>query len=81
MPMIKHIGAMLLAVGMLAFSSPTVSARVICNQWGQCWRVHGDDYYSGWGWPDRQDRWHGEDEDDGNWGEHEGRGHWQWEED
>jgi hypothetical protein len=50
-------GATLLAAGVLALSSPAVSARVICNGWGQCWRVHGHydlgwAWHPGWGWPD-----------------------------
>jgi hypothetical protein len=82
------IAAILWAAGVLALSSPTASARVICNEWGQCWRVHGHyhagwGWHPGWGWPARPYPWRWQEEGDGygGWGEHQGHGHWQWEED
>jgi len=75
-------GATLMAAGVLALSPSAVSARIICNEWGQRWRVHGH-YHPGWGWPVRPYPWRWQEEGDGygGWGEHEGHGHWQWEED
>ena len=80
--------AMLLAAGAVALDSPAAFARIVCNEWGQCWRVHGHyPYYPGWGgWNNGPYEWRGHE--GGDWGEREGRGwgHWhgghgQWEED
>jgi hypothetical protein len=81
------IAATLLAVGALAVSSPGAQARIVCNEEGECWHVHGH-AYGLWGLPIPPDwRWR-EGEYRGwrerGWREHEGRGHWhgdQWEQD
>ena len=57
-------GATLMAAGVLALSPSAVSARIICNEWGQCWRVHGH-YHPGWGWPVRPYPWRWQEEGDG----------------
>ena len=73
------LAATLLVAGLLAVSSvPAFAAHILCNYWGQCWRVHGNPDYQGWGWANRPYQWRGreEGEDDNDWGEHKARGHW-----
>jgi hypothetical protein len=74
---IKLAAAAGLGVGVLAFAGGAASARIICNDDGDCWHshdefaivpglnlsVHPDD----WSWGDSH-RYH--------WREHEGRGYW-----
>jgi hypothetical protein len=79
--------AMVLAAGLVALESPAAFARVVCNEFGQCWRVQGHYPYPGWGgWTNGPHEWRGHEEED--WGEREGRawrrwhgGHGHWEED
>ena len=67
------LAATLLVAGLLAMSSmPAFAAHILCNYWGQCWRVHGNPHY----WAYRPYQWRGlEGEDDNDWGEHKARGH------
>ena len=80
----------LLATGALVFDTPAALARVVCDEWGNCWRVHGHShshsysYYPGWGWnyePYQSYQWRRQDDDEGGWGEQEGPGrrggHWE----
>jgi hypothetical protein len=70
--------AMILAAGAVAFGSQAAFARIVCNEWGQCWRVHGHYPYPGWGrWANGPYEWRGH-ERDRDWGEHEARGWHQW---
>ena len=71
------VGA-LLAAGTITATSTPASARVVCNRYGDCWRVHdrydypaalgihfySDSYYNH-RWPHRHWR-----------ADHEGRGYW-----
>jgi hypothetical protein len=72
-----------LAAGALVFNAPAASARIVCDEWGRCWHVHGHahSYYTEWGWNYQpyqtyQWRWREDGEGYGGWGEHDGRGHW-----
>lgn len=67
-----------LAIAGLSIANSGASARVVCNDDGDCWRVqtqydyppgvrlefHGDDYR----WGDHEKR---------RWRDHDGRGYWQ----
>jgi hypothetical protein len=68
----------LLATGALVFDAPAASARIVCDEWGNCWRVHGrwHSYYpgSGWNYQPYQSRRQEDGERYGGWGEHEGHG-------
>jgi hypothetical protein len=78
----------LLATGALVFDTPAALPRVVCDEWGNCWRVHGHlhSYYPGWGWnyePYQSYQWRRQDDGEGygGWGEQEGpgrrAGHWE----
>jgi hypothetical protein len=80
--------AALLAAGALVVAAPTALARVVCDDWGHCWHVHGrlHAYYPGGGWTYQpyppyspyQYQWGWRQNGDvyGGWGEQEGRGYW-----
>jgi hypothetical protein len=66
-----------LALSATALMTTAASARVVCNQWGECWHVRNSYAYrpefglvvhpDGW-------RWHAGEKF--RWREHEGRGYW-----
>jgi hypothetical protein len=71
----RLIMAMLLAAGALILSSPPALARIICNEWGECWRVHEHyTYHPDWGF--RPYNWRGREEEPHGWREQEGSGYW-----
>jgi hypothetical protein len=58
----RLITATLFATSALALSSPPALARIVCNDQGQCWRVHGHyEHRPDWGWREQEGRgyWHG----------------------
>jgi len=67
---------LLLGAAALGFSATQASARIVCNQEGDCWHVRSDyDYKPGLHLTIHPDDWrfHG---DHYRWREHEGRGYW-----
>ena len=65
------------AFGVLAFSSLTASAAIVCNNDGDCWHTHGD-----YAFPPgahvviHPDNWRWRHGEHFVWKEHEGRGYW-----
>ena len=66
-------GVLSAAVGSGALVTTTnASADVVCNRWGDCWRIHDRlDYPAGLGITFHTD----------GWGAHHRYGHWRWRED
>ncbi len=62
---------------LLALSSLSVSARIVCNVEGECWHAHSDyDYRPDWGLAIHPDDWYWKEGERFVWREHEGRGYW-----
>jgi hypothetical protein len=65
------------AMSLIGMSSLSASARIVCNEDGDCWHapdayayppsVHLDVHPDGWSWKEGERR---------AWKEHEGRGYW-----
>jgi hypothetical protein len=65
------------AMSLIGMSSLSASARIVCNEDGDCWHapdayayppsVHLDVHPDGWSWKEGERR---------SWKEHEGRGYW-----
>ncbi len=71
------ITATLLAASALTLSSPPALARIVCNEYGECWRVHGRyAYRPDWGLPTRPYNWRWREEEPYGWREQEDRGYW-----
>ena len=77
----KKLGTMIFAsamgVGALAMTSTGASARIVCNDDGDCRHVKRDYDYR----PDFQlrihpDNWRWKEGENYHWREHEGRGYW-----
>lgn len=73
----KIVAAMLTVFGLLALSSLSASARIICDEDGDCWHVHED-----YGYPPsvhlsiHPDNWRWKESEHYVWKEHPGRGYW-----
>ena len=69
--------AALMGAGALALTSTGASARVICNQEGDCWHVATEyDYQPDFGVVIHPDDWKWKEGEKYTWREHEGRGYW-----
>ena len=73
----KLVVLMLSGFALLALSSLTASARIVCNDDGDCWHVERDYVYP----PSvrlsiHPDNWHWKDGEHYAWKEHSGRGYW-----
>jgi hypothetical protein len=74
--------ATLMIVGALTVSSTPSWARIVCDQWGQCWHVHVHNphyqapYYQGYGWTYQPYQWRGPEEGEVFQGQSYG-GHWE----
>jgi hypothetical protein len=67
----------LMGASALAFSASSASARIVCNEDGDCWHVHADyDYQPSFGLSIHPDDWKWKDGEKHAWREHEGRGYW-----
>jgi hypothetical protein len=67
----------LCAFGVLAFSSLNASARIICNNDGDCWHTHEDYAFPpGVHVEIHPDNWHWREGEHFVWKEHGGRGYW-----
>jgi hypothetical protein len=61
----------------LALTSAGASARIVCNQDGDCWHVHAEyNYLPEFGLTVHPDNWRWRDGEHFAWREHEGRGYW-----
>jgi hypothetical protein len=65
------------ALALLGLTSLNASARIVCNEDGDCWHVRGDYAYP----PDvhldvHPDNWRWKEGEHHAWKEHEGRGYW-----
>jgi hypothetical protein len=67
----------LVAACALAMTATSVSARIVCNEDGDCWHVHGDyDYALTLGLTIHPDDWKWKEGERHRWREHEGKGYW-----
>ena len=67
----------LVAACALAMTATSVSARIVCNEDGDCWHVHGDyDYGPTLGLTIHPDDWKWKEGERHRWREHEGKGYW-----
>jgi hypothetical protein len=63
--------------GAMALSTGYASARIVCNDDGDCWHAPGGyDYPHGVGVVIHPDDWKWKEGDHYRWHEHEGRGYW-----
>ncbi len=61
----------------LALTATTASARIVCNEEGDCWHVHADyEYAPSFGLTIHPDDWKWSDGEKHAWREHDGRGYW-----
>ena len=66
------------AIGAVSFAAPA-SAKIVCNDKGDCWHVHDAYTYppeAGIVVHEDNWRWEDADHDKYRWHEHEGRGYW-----
>src|SRR5260370_8064092 len=78
MTLLKRLIALtFLATSALALSSPAALARIVCNDEGACWHVHGDYGYRP-EWRPAIPPWRWREGEHRHWREHqdEGRGDW-----
>lgn len=67
----------LMGASALALSNTGASARIICNEEGDCWHAPTDyDYRPEFGVVIHPDDWKWKEGDKFKWREHEGRGFW-----
>ena len=78
MNMRSNIVALALSVlGVLALSSLSASARIVCNTDGDCWHVHEDYAFPpGIGVEIHPDNWRWKEGEHFTFKEHQGRGYW-----
>jgi hypothetical protein len=66
-----------MGVSALALTASSASARVVCNEDGDCWHTHGDyEYAPSFGLTIHPDGWKWKEDERHAWREHEGRGYW-----
>jgi hypothetical protein len=69
----------LLGAGALAVMATNASARIVCNDEGDCWHTHSDyDYPPGIRLEVHPDDWTFKEGDKRAWHEHEGEGRGYW---
>lgn len=69
--------AALLGAGTLALATSGASARIVCNEDGDCWHVRDAyEYQPGFRLTIHPDDWRWGENDRYRWREHEGRGYW-----
>jgi hypothetical protein len=67
----------LMGAAVLAFGVTGASARVVCNEDGDCWHVKTDyDYRPEFRLSVHPDDWRWKEGEKYRWHEHEGRGYW-----
>jgi hypothetical protein len=72
----KFAAVAAIAVGVLALSAPAASARIVCNEDGDCWHSHDDFVVPGVHLDVHPDNWKFGEDNHHRWHEHEGRGYW-----
>lgn len=73
----KMTFAALMSAGGLALLSSGASARIVCNEDGDCWHVHANyNYEPSFGLTIHPDNWKWKEGEHHAWREHEGRGYW-----
>lgn len=73
----KVMFAALTSAGALALMSGSASARIVCNDEGECWHVQHDYVYSpGLHLSIHPDNWRWKEGEHYTWREHEGKGYW-----
>ena len=69
--------ALALSAATLTLTTTAASARIVCNQWGECWHVRDNFAYKPeFGLTVHEDGWKWGAGDKYRWREHEGRGYW-----
>jgi len=69
--------AAVLGASAVALSASGASARIVCNQWGECWHVRNVyNYQPTFGLVVHEDGWRWGAADHYRWREHRGRGYW-----
>jgi hypothetical protein len=64
-------------LSLVAMSSLSASARIVCNEDGDCWHAHEDFAFPpGVHVEIHPDNWHWREGERHTWKEHEGRGYW-----
>ena len=64
-------------LALLVVSSLSASARIVCNEDGDCWHVHEDYAYPpSAGIVIHPDNWRWKEGEHHAWREHQGRGYW-----
>jgi hypothetical protein len=69
--------AALIGAGALVMATTNASARIVCNEDGDCWHAHEDyDYRPEFKLTVHPDDWKWKEGGKYRWHEHEGRGYW-----
>ncbi|MGH6870995.1 MAG: hypothetical protein ACREHE_05755 [Rhizomicrobium sp.] len=69
--------AAVLGASALALTATDASARIVCNQWGECWHVRNTYVYRPeFGLTVHEDNWRWGAGEHYRWHEHHGRGYW-----
>jgi hypothetical protein len=67
----------LVGAATLLLGATDASARIVCNQWGECWHVRNNyAYQPTFGLVVHEDNWRFGRHDHFRWREHAGRGYW-----
>jgi hypothetical protein len=73
----KLVALVFSGLALLAMSSLGASARIVCNEDGDCWHVQSEYAYPPSVRPQiHPDNWRWRDGEHYAWKEHEGRGYW-----
>ena len=76
-PFIKMGFAALIGASALAMMATTASARIVCNEDGDCWHAKTDyQYQPTFGLNIHPDDWKWKEGEKHAWREHDGRGYW-----
>jgi hypothetical protein len=74
----KIVVLLLSGAALLGLSSIHASARIVCNEDGDCWHVHGDYAFPpGARVEIHPDNWRWHEGERHAWKEHPGRGYWE----
>ena len=69
--------AVLLGASAMTMAATTASARIICNEEGDCWHAKADyEYQPAFGLSVHADDWKWKEGEKHAWREHEGKGYW-----
>lgn len=74
---LKLAAAAAMSAGLLAATTTSASAYIVCNRDGDCWHVHERyDYRPEFGLVVHSDDWRWRAHERYRWREHHGRGYW-----